>query len=126
MSFGANNNKGFQLTFSNGITISVQFGPMNYCEHNISNPNSKYVEHDAPLKERSWRSKDAEIAVWCGEGRANWWNFGVNKWGESGSDVQGYCSVDEVADYITFFKNMNLDVHKLLISPHKERTFDEK
>ena len=27
-------NKGFQLTFENGLTISVQFGSGNYCERN--------------------------------------------------------------------------------------------
>lgn len=126
MSFTANDNKGFRLTFSNGITISVQFGPYNYCERTVTNPDAKQLEHDAPLKERSWRSKDAEIAVWCGADRANWWNFDANKWGESGSDVQGYCSADEVADYIKFFKNMNLSIHKLLIAPLKERTLNEK
>lgn len=32
-------NKGFQITFENGWTISVQFGYGNYCEnHNKQNP----------------------------------------------------------------------------------------
>jgi hypothetical protein len=31
--FKSTNNKGFQMTFENGWTISVQFGYGNYCSH---------------------------------------------------------------------------------------------
>ena len=29
--FGTNRNKGFNMTFENGFTISVQWGTENYC-----------------------------------------------------------------------------------------------
>lgn len=31
--FAINENKGFQITFENGWTVSVQFGHMNYCDN---------------------------------------------------------------------------------------------
>jgi hypothetical protein len=52
--------KGFQLTFNNGNTISVQFGAGNYCEHYNEFPDTKPVNIFSYRKE----SKDAEIAVW--------------------------------------------------------------
>ena len=38
--FRITSGKGFHLTFNNGITISVQWGKMNYCEkHEITGKN---------------------------------------------------------------------------------------
>ena len=31
--FGTMKNKGFHITFNNGLTISVQFGAGNYCSN---------------------------------------------------------------------------------------------
>jgi hypothetical protein len=50
--------KGFHITFANGWTVSVQFGPGNYCEHydrNISQDAEECGEQG---------SGDAETAVW--------------------------------------------------------------
>ena len=70
------NNKGFHLTFKNGMTISVQFGIMNYCNR---------VSDDVP------ESPNSEIAIWDKEG--TWYDFGSDQ-------VKGYCSPDEVANWI--------------------------
>jgi hypothetical protein len=48
--------KGFQLEFSNGYTVSVQFGAFNYCE----NYNADF---ELPRKAHFWNSTDAEVAV---------------------------------------------------------------
>ena len=32
--FSISGNRGFQMTFENGYTVSVQFGPGNYCDNN--------------------------------------------------------------------------------------------
>jgi hypothetical protein len=61
--FGIFSGKGFHMTFENGYTASVQFGPGNYCEHH--NNGSTY---DAPRKTDTWESMDAEIAAWNEEG----------------------------------------------------------
>ena len=50
-------NKGFHIMFENGVTLSTQFGPGDYC-----------CNHDEPWdidqKKDSWSSPDAEIALW--------------------------------------------------------------
>lgn len=69
---------GFKMTFENGNTISVQFGWGNYCENRgESKPGCV----------------NAEIAIWDSE----------NKWFDFGSDsVKGWCTPDEVAEWIHF------------------------
>lgn len=46
-------NKGFQIDFPNGYTVSVMFGEGNYCE-NRDKPSGTSTE-----------SRNAEIVVWC-------------------------------------------------------------
>ena len=53
--FKITDSKGFQMTFENGYTISVQFGPGNYCDNHS-------LEWDAPQK-TNISSNTAEIAV---------------------------------------------------------------
>lgn len=78
--FSINQNKGFTMTFSNDWTVSVQFSEFNYCHNDIDGDDSK----------------EAEIAAWDKN----------NKWYDFGSDtVQGYCSADEVANFINLIKN---------------------
>lgn len=67
---------GFQMTFANGNTISVQFGMGNYCN------NRNCSKSDC---------EDAEIAIWNKLDKL--YDFG-------GDEVKGYCSTDEVAYYI--------------------------
>ena len=58
--FRTTGNKGFQITFSNGYTLSVQFGPGNY----VTDRSSDYL---APMKTEFWESKDAKLASWSEE-----------------------------------------------------------
>ena len=53
--------KGFQITFSNGFTASVQFGYGNYCEnrHDLS---AQYHEGSAYTRDVS--CENAEVAFW--------------------------------------------------------------
>lgn len=48
--------KGFQMTFENGLTISVQWGAGNYCQ------NQHNFDHDNPFG-HDMKSKNAEIAI---------------------------------------------------------------
>lgn len=68
--FGITQNKGFHITFSNGNTISVQFGAGNYCENQES----------------------AEIAIW--NENDDWAYLGY------GDTVKGWVSPNEVVKYI--------------------------
>lgn len=53
--------KGFHVTFANGWTMSVQFGPGNYCDH-----------YDRDFEDRAAcgaeGSRTAEVAVWGPDG----------------------------------------------------------
>ena len=80
--FRITGNKGFQLTFANGYTASVQFGQMDYC----TNRNARYC--GAP--ERG-ECADAEIAVWGPSGK--FISCG-------GDDARGWVSSDEVAAFL--------------------------
>lgn len=84
--------KGFQLKFSNGWTVSVQWGPMNYCENRSSN-------FDFPSRgpKESIGCDSAEIAAW--DSNDNWYQFDHDT-------VKGWCTADEVADFISLIKNM--------------------
>ena len=58
--FSISGNRGFQMTFENGYTVSVQFGPGNYCD-NYSLPLSYGVNKRVP------DSKNAETALIGGD-----------------------------------------------------------
>ena len=90
--FRITQNKGFQMTFENGCTISVQFGYGNYCDNN-NHPDGYYFFNGKTMVE----SSDAEIAIILPNGE--FYDFGNDL-------VKGYCSADEVADYIKLAKEI--------------------
>jgi hypothetical protein len=73
--FVATDNKGFQLTFRNSITISVQWGKANYA--------TGVVVDDLLTSARS-----AEIMIW--DNTDHTLNFGAD-------EVKGFLSADQVA-----------------------------
>ena len=79
--------KGFQMTFANGNTISVMFGIGNYC----SNKNTLKITDGHTV------CNDAEIAIWNSDG--NEYIFG------NGDSVEGYCTTNEVAQWINCAAN---------------------
>lgn len=80
---------GFQMTFENGWTVSVQFGRGNYC----ANRSTKW-----PFgQEEIYKSSDAEVAAWDEQGV--WYQF-------DGDSVKGWCKSDEVADFISKIKGL--------------------
>jgi len=81
--FNCTNNHGFQMTFDNGWTISVQFGDGNYCSNRDQMVNS--IGGVYP-------SKTAEIAIWDKNGN----DFGF----DNGRGVKGWCDANEVARWI--------------------------
>ena len=80
--FAITHHKGFHMTFKNGWTISVQWGPGNYCD--------RYDTDDfmAPVSATSWESRDAEIAAWGPDGAMCEW--------PNGDTVVGRLTPDEV------------------------------
>ena len=86
--FKTTSNKGFQMTFENGLTISVQWGTMNYCDRK----NNDINEFESELKTKNVESSNAEIAIWH-QDSDTWFDFGTDQ-------VKGWCSANEVARWI--------------------------
>ena len=86
-------NKGFQMTFENGNTVSVQWGPSNYCTP--LHEGGRFARYDLPMKMdgESWKSNDAEVAEWDKDN--NWHHFEYDQ-------VRGYISTDEVVQFMGF------------------------
>ena len=87
-------NKGFQITFDNGMTMSVQWGVGNYCSRRSLDTTSFNPE----LSERRIHSEDAEIAIWDELG--TWFEFEYDQ-------VKPYCTPDEVAIIMNLVKGAN-------------------
>jgi hypothetical protein len=83
-------NEGVQMTFENGLTISIQWGTGNYCE------NRSFTGLDLYKRREMWQSSDAEIGIW--NDKNEWYNFGSDS-------VKGWVKPDEVADWIYRVKN---------------------
>lgn len=92
--FKSTRGKGFHMTFDNGCTISVQFGPGNYCDnYDLSfDAPRQMIDGDLFLE-----SKDAEIGIWDKLGHWITKEFFPEN---GGDDVVGRLSANEVADLI--------------------------
>lgn len=94
--FKISGGKGFQMTFSNGWTVSVQWGINNYCEHynrtTRSGENLDTVQRDVGAE----GSNTAEIAAWDKD--KNWHKF-------EDDTVMGWVHPDQVANFITLIAN---------------------
>lgn len=83
------NHDGFQMTFDNGVTVSVQFGKYNYCDQGETT---------------------AEVAVW--DQNDDWYilneddNHNSLIKVDSGSDVIGHCTSNMVASIMNLAKNL--------------------
>jgi hypothetical protein len=74
--------KGFHITFKNGYTVSVQFGPGNHCEH-----KDRDFGHDSSAVCGAEGSESAEIAVMDPNGDFISWK---------GDDVLGWQSAEDL------------------------------
>ena len=87
--FRINDNKGFQITFDNGYTVSVQFGPGNYG----SNYNADFVANmnkpqTASVVETALISPSGDFVPYQGE------------------DVQGYVNADSVLKLLNYARSL--------------------
>lgn len=79
--------KGFHMEFENGWTVSVQWGPGNYCDH-----HKTWSEEVDLSKQKEWPSTTAEVAVFDPTGAMTMFsNF---------ETVQGWQTPDQVAALI--------------------------
>jgi len=87
-----NTETGFIMTFKNGYSISVQWGPTHYCENRSLAP-SMFSGFEP------FESKTAEIAAFRPNG--TYLQLGEN------DDVAGWVLADEVAEYIATLSGPN-------------------
>ena len=92
-------NKGFQLDMLNGVTVSVQLGPGNYCDSDVANAN-----FDAPKKamdsdDEHWGSNTAECAAYVTGSKLAWVKV-PGYTDVAGDDVCGHLNVSQVLDFI--------------------------
>jgi hypothetical protein len=100
-------NRGFMLTFLNGLTISVQFGSGNYCEN-----RSLTLPYEHELKQHITKSNSAEIAIW-GDVSDKWLKF-------KSDEVKGWVHADDIAKYIHYVqKAKDLKHCRVLLRNHK-------
>ena len=88
MSFEISNQKGFQITYKNGYTVSVQFGCGNYC-----------TNRDLPIEDYGKAvpaSDTAETALMTKDGFVPY----------QGDDVQGYMSPSEVLKLMVYAESL--------------------
>lgn len=88
--FKVTNNKGFHMTFANGCTISVQWGPGNYCD-NYNNKEDYGMSVPA--------SSTAEVMAW--DAYNNIMHL------EDNDEVVGHCNADTVAHFIVIVSSYN-------------------
>ncbi len=65
--FSIKDDKGFQITFENGCTVSVQFGAIHDCSNKVF--GLKAIEH---LKKPTKDCADADVAIWFGDEKIKW------------------------------------------------------
>ncbi|HEY6020630.1 MAG TPA: hypothetical protein VIY48_12285 [Candidatus Paceibacterota bacterium] len=85
---GINMGKGFYMTFANGWTVSVQFGPSNYC----NNRTFEYASLADMRKAGEQGCDNAEVAAM----KDGIWYRGKG-WTDS---VKGWLTPDEIAAFI--------------------------
>lgn len=90
-------NSGFQISFPNNITVSVQFGSGNYCNNYNSNPD--WIE--TPMLNKC---ENAEVAV-LKTHNGDWltgqcWQEVFNE--KIYDDVVGYVTAEQIAKVITW------------------------
>lgn len=101
--FRITGSKGFHITFENGCTVSVQFGPGNYG----TNYHMDFSELDrlASAGKDMPKSATAEIAAW--DENKHWWDFEKKVFSAEGCDVIGYKTPAEVLAVINDVANFN-------------------
>lgn len=94
--------KGFQMTFENGLTVSVQWGAGNYCDNRFPDDMDFSCSKDA-------RSDTAEVAVMRNFKFLNANNFLPEEDADWMDDVVGWLTPEQVVGLLERVKNYPAD-----------------
>ena len=109
------NNGGFQIDYSNGWTVSVQWGAGTYGDNHTS------MTMDTPSE--GWESRTAEVASWRTNARYTevWYDgycsidsVDVDDVGCITTAVRGHMDVSEVMDYMRMISVLE-DIHQPIV-----------
>lgn len=80
--------QGFHIEFPNGWTVSVQWGPFNYC-------SNRSMASGSQVPAEGWSSQTAEVAAWRTDAidTEAWYDGNPN-------GVRGHMDAGEVMEYI--------------------------
>lgn len=92
--FVSTENKGFRITFENGVIASVQWGAGNYCDNHLP------ADMDFSFS-KSAQSDTAEVAAMDSQG--NFITTSIVP--DAMDDVLGYLSPEEVLEFLNQCKN---------------------
>ena len=95
--FKITDGRGFHMTFENGCTISVQFGPGNYTD-----PAVRKLPLEAPRGEFCWKANLAEVAIFLPNGEF----YRIDEM----DDVVGWQTVEDVCKWIDVARNIKTEV----------------
>ena len=100
--FRITQHKGFQITFPNGVTVSVQFGPGSYCTRGSLHAPRDYL---APETAHFWEGPDAEVAVFYDGGKVREWLTSLWPGNPNGEYVIGYQDPTQVLELLNWAAN---------------------
>jgi hypothetical protein len=95
--------KGFHIVFTNGITLSTQFGPGNYCQNRKL---ESFINIPDPLK-----SDNSEIAIYDKDGK--WLTKEMMSdifKDDFAGDVHGYITADDWATVVNWCVNYKVKI----------------
>jgi hypothetical protein len=98
--FAVMHNRGFHITFENGVTVSIQIGGGNYCD-NYNFPIGEEI-HKAYLS-----SGTAEVAVWDADEK-----WITEEFFHEDDSVKGYVTPDEVLKLLNWAATYTVDSKK--------------
>ena len=88
--------KGFHMDLPNGVTVSVQFGPGNYCDRRFAPLNAPT---EAAANHEHWEADQAECAAYLTDAEGTEWVAVPGFTGEH-DDVCGWLDAQGVLNFI--------------------------
>jgi len=109
--FKITDHKGFHITFKNGITVSTQFGPGNYCEN-------REMSYSKPKESMTLKSRNAEIAIFDSDG--TWFTRFCPFIKNGDDDVDGWVTPEKLLDVLRWSEELHQDEIKTLKRAYKK------
>lgn len=96
--FAVMGNKGFHITFENGVTVSAQIGYGNYCG---IYPHNSIMSIGTEIEKRVMESPDCEVAAWI-DGQKE---FITQEFFHGVGGVEGWVTPEKLLEFLNWAKN---------------------